>query len=233
MCGLLEADHRISVIGFNEDNPKPIYKVDYQSLGSNHSKLKMIGTSTKLALGSKNMGTMATTLRLIGKGNRKELQEHNLKLVLKKIGPDIVHVPMALPFTLGLEPYLPNKHFKVVLSQRGYHTNVRPFVDATNYKYLQHCYPKLDGLHSVSKAISEKGKKIGQPHTQLDKVVYTGLEMQKLEYKPKNKKGNPLSLLSVGRPHWIKDYPTALKSLCFIEKNEYRFSVYHCRRTRQ
>ena len=76
---------------------------------------------------------------------------------------------------------MPNKNFKVVLSQRGYHTNVRPFIDADNGNYLQKWYPKLDGLHSVSKAISKMGKKIGQPHTQIDQVVYTGLALDEFD----------------------------------------------------
>ncbi|WP_240607671.1 glycosyltransferase family 4 protein [Marixanthomonas spongiae] len=216
--GLIAHGHRISIIGFNEHNPNPVPNVTYQALGSNASKLKLVLTSIQLALRSKNIGTIATTFKLIINGNREHLQQQNLRLALKKLNPDVVHLqwPSLLSW---MEPYMPNDQFKVVLSQRGYHTNVRPFVDEGNFMYLQQWYPKLDGLHSVSKAISVVGKKIGQPHTQIDHVVYTGLPLDALAYKRKQSKGEPLQLLSVGRPHWKKDYPTALKA-CAELKNK-------------
>ena len=221
--GLVAHGHKVSIIGFNEQNPNPIPRITYQSLGSNASKIKLVLTSLQLTLGSKNMGAMATTPKLIGKGNRKKLQEQNLKLALKKLKPDIVHLqwPSLLPW---MEPYMPNKHFKVLLSQRGYHTNVRPFVDDDNGNYLQKWYPKLDGLHSVSKAISAVGKKIGQPHSKIDNVVYTGLPLYMLDYKSiHHKRDQPLKLLSVGRPHWIKDYSTALKACNLLKEKEIPF----------
>ena len=222
-AGLAAHGHNVSIIGFNEHNPNPIPKVTYQSLGSNRSKLKLLWTSLQLALGSKEAGTIAATVQLIGNGNRKKLHEHNLKLALKKLKPDLVHLqwPSLLSW---VEPYMPNPRFKVVLSQRGYHTNVRPFVDGGNYAYLHQWYPKLDGLHSVSKAISKVGKKIGQPHTQIDQVVYTGLALDELHYKPiPRKREHPLILLSIGRPNWIKDYPTALKACALLKERGINF----------
>ncbi len=221
--GLVSHGHNVSIIGFNEHNPNPISKVTYQSLGSNRSKFKLIWTSLQLALDTKKKGTIAATIKLIGKGNRKKLQEQNLSFFLKNLNPDVVHLqwPSLVPW---MEPYMPNKNFKVVLSQRGYHTNVRPFIDADNGNYLQKWYPKLDGLHSVSKAISKMGKKIGQPHTQIDQVVYTGLALDEFDYKPITQKWKqPLHLLSVGRPHWKKDYPTALKACALLKKRGVAF----------
>ena len=221
--GLIANGHQVTIIGFNENNPQPITTAHYQSLGSNSSKLRLLITSLQLAVASKKMKIIVTTCKYFLKGNRKQIQQQNLKLALKKLKPDIVHLqwPSLLPW---MEPYMPNKHFKVLLSQRGYHTNVRPFVDDDNGNYLQKWYLKLDGLHSVSKSISAVGKKIGQPHSKIDNVVYTGLPLYMLDYKfIPHKRDQPLKLLSVGRPHWIKDYPTALKACNLLKEKEIPF----------
>ena len=221
--GLIANGHQVTIIGFNESNPQPLRTAKYQSLGSNSSKLRLLITSLQLAVASKKMQIIVTTCRYILKGDRKQIQQQNLKLALKKLKPDVVHVQWPSLLT-WMEPYMPNKHFKVLLSQRGYHTNVRPFIDDDNGNYLQKWYPKLDGLHSVSKAISAVGKKIGQPHSKIDNVVYTGLPLDMLDYKPiSHKRGQPLKLLSVGRPHWIKDYPTALKACNLLKEKEIPF----------
>ena len=129
--GLIANGHQVTIIGFNENNPQPITTAHYQSLGSNSSKLRLLITSLQLAVASKKMKIIVTTCKYFLKGNRKQIQQQNLKLALKKLKPDIVHLqwPSLLPW---MEPYMPNKHFKVLLSQRGYHTNVRPFVDDDN-----------------------------------------------------------------------------------------------------
>lgn len=221
--GLVANGHRVIIIGFNEHNPNPINKVTYQSLGSNTSYLKLIASSLQLAIGSKKIRAIANALRLIMKGKRKNLQEQNLSLALKKLNPDVVHLQWSSLLS-WMEPYLPNHYFKVVLSQRGFLTNVRPFVDSANFQYLQKWYPKLDGLHSVSWAISQVGKKIGIPLTQIDQVVYTGFSLDKLDYNPMlPKREKPLKLLSVGRPHWIKDYPTALKTCAMLKDEDIEF----------
>lgn len=126
--GLVANGHRVIIIGFNEHNPNPINKVTYQSLGSNTSYLKLIASSLQLAIGSKKIRAIANALRLIMKGKRKNLQEQNLSLALKKLNPDVVHLQWSSLLS-WMEPYLPNHYFKVVLSQRGFLTNVRPFVD--------------------------------------------------------------------------------------------------------
>ena len=217
MQGLAKNGLQISVIGFNESDPKVVPGVDYVSLGSNQSKLRFIKTSLGLALKQGNPSLWIKTFSWLLSGRRKALQEQNLELVLKKLQPDIVHLqwPSLLPW---MEAYFKNPHFKIVLSQRGFHNNIRPFVDAANFKYLQHSYPQLDGLHSVSKAMKHTGEKIGIPFTQINQVVYTGLDLKHLEFKVKNSKNEILQLLSVGRPHWKKDYPTAIKACAYLKQ---------------
>lgn len=199
----LQKEHKVYVLGFNEYLKNPVEGVTYVKLGSNQNKFQLAQTSLKL-----QQFSLKTILQLL-KGDRKKLQEKNLHIQLKKIQPDIVHVqwPSILPW---LEPYFNNSEFKVVLSQRGFHTNVRPFVNQYNFNYLKKCYSKLDGIHSVSKAISQVGKDIGLPKTSIDRVVYTGLDLDNLQISEKYERNEILKLLSVGRPHWKKGYNYAL-----------------------
>ncbi|MBD0823873.1 glycosyltransferase [Aestuariibaculum marinum] len=216
MQGLVGQGHQVTVLGFQELNRYPIQGVVYQSLGSNQSKIKLMLTSLKIALKHGGIGTFFKTIVSIFKGNKRYLQAQNLEFVFKTIQPDVVHVqwPSLLPW---LEPHLENPDFKVVLSQRGFHINVRPFVDAENRVYLQHLYPKLDGLHSVSQAISQKGNNIGTPKNGVDTVVYTGIDLERVPYTARTKQEGVIQLLSVGRPHWIKDYPTAIKACAVLK----------------
>lgn len=222
MSGLVSHEQEVSVIGFNEENPKPIPGVNYQSLGSNQSKLSFIKTSLGLAFQSGQIKRIFKALNYILKGKRRALQEQNLDIVLKQIKPDILHVqwPSLLPW---MEPYFKNTNFKIVLSQRGFHTNVRPFIDEDNFEYLQKCYPQLDGLHSVSQAISQVGQKIAVPQTEIDQVVYTGLDLEKINYQSREKSNKVLELLSVGRPHWKKDYSTAIKACAYLKQEDIDF----------
>jgi colanic acid/amylovoran biosynthesis glycosyltransferase len=157
------------------------------------------------------------------KGERKKLQEKNLELQLNKIKPNIIHVqwPSVLPW---VEPYFNNSEMKVVLSQRGFHTNVRPFVKQDNFNYLEQCYPQLDGLHSVSRAISEVGKNIGEPKTRIDQVVYTGLDLSHFEKIEELKEKNELlNIISVGRPHWKKGYSYAIRAMQILKTKGVNF----------
>lgn len=220
--GLVNNGVEVSVIGFNEENPQPIPGVNYQSLGSNQSKLRFIKTSLSLAFQSKSLAKVLTAFQLILKGKRSALQAQNLDLVLKHIKPDVVHVqwPSLLPW---LEKYFQNPNFKVVLSQRGFQTNIKPFIDQSNFKYLQKYYPQIDGLHSVSKAISEVGQQIAVPKTKIDQVVYTGLNLDKFDFKLSISSSKPLRLISIGRSHWKKDYPTAIKACKILKDNHIDF----------
>lgn len=222
MQGLIAHGHRVTVIGFNEYNSNPVSGVVYQSLGSNQSKQKLLITSFKLVLKYGSWPQVLKVIKAAFKGHRKDIQQQNLFLVFKAIKPDVVHVqwPSLLPW---MAPYLSNSNFKIVLSQRGFHVNVRPFVNAKNYAYLQRIYPKLDGLHSVSQAISKVGKTIGIPETGIDHVVYTGCNLENIPFKLKDNKQSPLLLLSVGRAHWIKDYPTAIRACIFLKAKQINF----------
>ncbi|HIB37502.1 glycosyltransferase family 4 protein [Mesonia sp.] len=212
----LTKDHQVFVIGFNENLKNQVERVRYVKLGSNQHKLSFIKTSVNA------QGLSLTLLKNLIKGKRKKIQKKNLDKVLNDIQPDVIHAqwPSVLSW---LEPYLQNQKYPVILSQRGYHTNVRPFVKKENYQYLQNLYPQLSGLHSVSQAIAKAGQKIGMPKTRIDKVVYTGLNLDDFTFDKNFKKQSKIEIISVGRPHWKKGYSYAIRACDILNKQNLDF----------
>lgn len=212
----LQKRHQVFILGFNEKIDDRVKGVSYVKIGSNQSSLNLVKTSIL------QQGLRLSVLKTIIKTNRKQLQEKNFKIILDKIQPDIIHAQWNSVLT-WLEPYLENKQYPVVLSQRGYHTNIRPFIQPKNLDYLSAIYSNLGGLHSVSEAISKKGKAIGIPFTKIDKIVYTGLEIDKFKFNKHYSQKKQLEILSVGRPHWVKGYSYALEAMKILKKQGFEF----------
>ena len=216
--GLEKKGMEVYVLGFNEKKNNPISKVKYQSLGSNQSKLKFIKTSLGLAIRWGLPKSFFQAILFLVQGNRKALQKQNLDLVLKNLQPDVVHLqwPTLLPW---LEPYFNNLNFKIILSQRGSQNNITPFVSKSFAKILSNYYHRLDGLHSVSKAISVRYQKIISIIDIPNHVIYSGTSISSLKMNQTLKhKSEKLQMISVGRSHWVKDYPTAIKACSYLKQ---------------
>lgn len=207
--GLIKANHEVFVLGFNEVNPNPIGGVNYVKLGNNQNKFSFLKTGLSWAMKS---NAWLKYLNYFLKSNKKYIQQLNLEKALHHIQPDMVHLQWVS--NIGLfEPFLEKKQYNFVLSQRGYQTNVRPFVNQENFEYLEKWLPKFKGFHSVSKAISKVGDKIYKHPQKIDQVVYTGLDFIKFQYQDAITKNQHLKIISVGRPHWKKGYDIAIRSL--------------------
>jgi len=218
----LSKNHTVYIIGFNEELSTKLKNVHYIGVGSNNNQLKFVKTTLQLGSKTGSFRLLLNTFKMLFKQQRKELQQQNLQLAISNIQPDIIHLqwPSVIPW---FEMILNEQKIPVVLSQRGYHSNVRPFVNSENFDYLQQWYPKLAGFHSVSKAISKKGDFIYCDSSKIDKVVYTGLDLDKISYSNSYKKENVLTMLSVGRAHWIKGYNYALKACKFLKEQGIKF----------
>lgn len=221
VTGLLE-NHDVSIIGFAENESSPLKNVTYRALGSADKPLRLFTLSIQFALKALlNLGKPALffkSLQLLASGKRKQLQQHNFDIAVAQIQPDIFHLqwPSLLPWC---ESLLPNPRTKVVLSQRGYQNNVRPFVTPENLSYLKSMYPKLDGFHSVSKSMSATGDSVFTATHKIDDVVYSGFNFAKLQFQEDYDTSTKLQLLSIGRPHWVKGYIYALQA-CQILKTK-------------
>ncbi|MGV6828234.1 MAG: glycosyltransferase family 4 protein, partial [Flavobacteriales bacterium] len=219
----LSEKHQVYIFGFNNTVKDKIPTVKYVGLGSSEHLINLVVQSKllalKLFLKTGNLLPFLKTIKNISTFNRKQLQQDNFNNALQLIKPDIVHVQWQ-SLVPWCENALENKKYNFVLSQRGYQSNVRPFVNQENFNYLQNWYPKFNGFHSVSKAISKQGDAIFNSDEKIDKVVYSGFNFSNLPFNKNYKKQETLQLLSVGRPHWVKGYSEALLACKLLkEKN--------------
>ena len=215
--------HKLYVLGFNENLSEPLANVNYVKLGSNTNKLSFILTTLQIALSSSSFKIVFKTLKLLTLFEKKKLQQQNFDLVIKKIRPDIIHAQWVSNIPL-LENILTYHTVPVVFSQRGFHINVRPFINNNNYKYLNQWFPLISGFHSVSKAISKKGDFIYSSPDKINHVVYTGLNINQIKYNTEYEKSPRVKIISVGRNHWIKGYEYALKSCSILKEQGIPFS---------
>jgi len=218
--GLVSKDVEVFVLGFNEGLKQPLKGVKYVALGSSANKLKFVSTSLSWGLRSRSL---LKTLKSLISGDKSQLKGQNLKAALHDIQPDVVHVQWVSHINL-FEDLLKSQTYKFVLSQRGFQTNVRPFVDKVNFNYLQIWLPQFSGFHSVSQAVSKEGDKIYNSPNKIDQVVYTGLDLSRFDFNSLVVKNEVLEIISVGRPHWKKGYDTALKAFALLKKKGLQFN---------
>lgn len=218
----LAVKHQVYILGFNEEMTEKIEGVEYKPLGNNQNKFRFGFTSLEYAIRTSSIKIFFSTIKSLIKGKRQQLQEQNLCFVLKQIEPDIIHLqwPSVISW---FEEVLEEQKIPVVLSQRGFHSNVRPFVDNANFEYLKKWYPKMAGFHSVSKAIAINGDKIWHSPYKINKVIYTGLDLREIPFSKEYTLSKPLKLISIGRGHWIKGYDYALRTCKLLEHERIPF----------
>ncbi|MBB6681133.1 glycosyltransferase [Aequorivita sp. 609] len=214
--------NEVYILGFNEELKQKVKGVHYMPLGSNQGKFRFVKTSLGYALKSGSIKKIASAIKNLFQGNKKQLQEQNLSFVLNTINPDIIHLqwPSVISW---FEETLQEQKTPLVLSQRGFHNNVRPFVVPENFNYLKHWYPKIAGFHSVSKDLVANGDKIWSSPSKLNHVVYTGLPLSEFLFSSQYERTQPLQLLSVGRTHWKKGYDYALQTCRILKEKHFPF----------
>jgi colanic acid/amylovoran biosynthesis glycosyltransferase len=217
--GLVKEGHDVFVLGFNEADSYPVDGVVYVKLGSNQDKFSFFGTGLKWGWTS---GLLFKQVLQLLKGRKQAVQQLNLTAALNKIEPDIVHVQWVSNIPI-FETYLLNSNYKFILSQRGFQTNVRPFINSKNFEYLQKWLPKFCGFHSVSEAIAAKGDDIYAHQDKIDHVVYTGLDMNKFTFNEESPSNDHLQIISIGRAHWVKGYDIAIRAVKYLKDQQIDF----------
>ncbi|ARN79298.1 colanic acid biosynthesis protein [Nonlabens spongiae] len=223
MQGLTRAGHQVYVLGFNLDNPAPMKGVHYISLGNNSSNFHFIRTSLKWGL---RFGEIVYALKNLFLVKKSKLRRLNLRAALKAIDPHIVHLQWISTIPL-FEDELVEGKYKFVISQRGYQTNVRPFVSESDFEYQAKWLPYFSGFHSVSKTMSSQGDKIFNTSSKVNQVAYTGLDLSQIEFSSNVVENSVLDIISIGRPHWKKGYVFAIRALHKIKMNgiEFKYTI--------
>jgi glycosyltransferase involved in cell wall biosynthesis len=152
------------------------------------------------------------------KGNKKIKQIKYYPVLYHK--PDIFHLQWAK----GIEDWLWVKEFgiKFVISLRGTHISISPIADDALCEKYKNNFHKVDGFHAVSKAILEQAKSYAA-NLKNAEVIYSGLDLEKLIYKPKASINSKLKVLSIGRSHWVKGYNYALDALAVLDGQKFQF----------
>lgn len=219
----LAKNHQVYIFGFNEELENKIEGIRYIALGSNQNKFRFLQTTLIRHLQS---GKIRELIKNLTSGDRKALQIQNLETAVHRIRPDVIHLQWTsvIPY---METILEEGKIPVILSQRGFHTNVKPFVEPENLIYLQKWYPRMAAFHSVSKAIQKNGDRIKNFPGKIDDVIYTGLDSEKLPFQKTYRHQKPVQLLSAGRSHWIKGYETSILACSFLKKKglDFRYTI--------
>lgn len=218
--------HIVYIVGFNNNLKQKVCGVRYMALGTQENPIGFIFHSVKIAFqtlfNSGNFNQLFQTIKFLFNKDAEQLKQENFNKSLQLIKPNILHIQW--PSLLGLcEAAIENPKIKTVLSQRGFQSNVRPFVDAENFEKLHVFFSKIDGFHSVSRTISNVGDKIFHSPNKIDKVVYSGFDFEKLPFNSNYKKSKTLKLLSVGRPHWVKGYEYSLRACAILKEKNIKF----------
>lgn len=231
-------EYDVYVMGFNEELNTRLPKVNYVPLGSNQNYSRLVFVSFKYAFQTKKLKRVCKVFTQLLLKKRKSLQEQNLDVALSQIKPDIIHLQWLSNINL-FQKYIASNSCKFILSQRGYHVNIRPFVNSDNFKYLEKWYPKIDGFHSVSNAMKLVSEKIYSSPNKIDQVIYSGFDLLTLPYNSNYKKNkNRLEILSVGRDNWIKGYVYAIEAMVILlsRKIDFHYTIVgvgkHCEELR-
>lgn len=163
----------------------------------------------------------AFLLRLKRPKEYKQLRSMRTKLNYESFAliwyrPDIVHVQWtkAAPHYQWVQDF----GIKLIVSFRGAQINYSPISNKELAERYRQIFPKCDGFHAVSHAISEVAAQYG---ASLDKckVVYSGFELSNFP-EPSEKRqapGDSLNIVSVGRAHWKKGYHYALDAIKLLK----------------
>ena len=216
----LANEHKVFVLGFNENTKTKIAGVHYIGLGSNTSTITFIIRS--LQLRGFNIVLQCKLFLQLFNREKNAIRNENIQMAINTIQPDILHFQWV-SLLVYLEFLKLPKHTKTILSQRGYQINVRPFINQDNKVFLNEVFSKLDGFHSVSNAIQKKSNEIYTSPLKIDRVVYSGFDEDLFRFKNTWNTNKKLQILSIGRNHWIKDYRTAINAMAILKKRDIQF----------
>lgn len=161
----------------------------------------------------------------------RAIREKNISWSMK-ITPILLYQPdvFHLQWAKAVEDWLFLKEkfgVKLVISLRGAHINYSPVGSPEVADIYKRSFPQYDIAHAVSHDIGRRARWYGMPQDRV-RVIRTGLSIPPVETEMLSPKGtgNPIKLISIGRPHWIKGYGYALEALAeFAKQNSFEYKI--------
>ena len=187
ILGLADAGHTILLFGSIQK------KISYQ-----HQNIQVVGYSGRW---SKFLQLIKYSVLLFFFKNSKKKRLDNLLKVQNrstyfdkmKYYPILYYQPeiFHLQWAKGIADWVWVKEFdmKLVVSLRGAHINYTPVSEPKYAEIYKKYFPLVDGFHAVSNAIAEEALKynISKEKT---RVVYSGLNLNKIEFRISKKQEN-------------------------------------------
>ena len=145
-----------------------------------------------------------------------------------KVLPVVIHLPDI--FHIQWAKSLPEWFFlkelfgvKIVLSLRGTQITSTPLSDKYFHRQYKKLFSKVDGLHAVSKSLSQLAKKYIDQKQKI-KIIYSAIHVfpNRSELKEIKKYENSFNFISVGRFHWMKGYQYTLSALQILLNENYK-----------
>jgi len=220
IVGLADAGHTILLFGSIQK------KISYQ-----HQNIQVIGYSGRW---SKFLQLIKYSVLLFFLKNSKKKRLDNLLKVQNRstyfdkmkyypilyYQPDIFHLQWAK----GIADWVWVKEFdmKLFVSLRGAHINYTPVSEPKYAEIYKKYFPLVDGFHAVSNAIAEEALKYNVSKEKT-RVVYSGLNLNKIEFRISRRQENEIQIISVGRSHWKKGYNYALDAMRILKEENIKF----------
>jgi len=138
---------------------------------------------------------------------------------------DIFHIQWAKTLVQYPE-FIEKLTCPIVLSLRGTHINVSPISDEGISLSYKKYFPRINGFHAVSQAITEEAEKYGADTNKIT-VINPAVDEKLLDYKAdkvNNLDSNILHIISIGRCHWIKGYTFVLDAISILRKEKVNFN---------
>ena len=122
----------------------------------------------------------------------------------------------------GLENLSIAMKCKSVISMRGFDISIYPLKHEKNYKRI---FSKMDYIHTISEDLVQRAYLLGLDKFKPYHLITPAIDIQKFKlnnnlkiHQPLNKE--KLSITTVGRLHWIKNYKDILKALQIFKKSQ-------------
>jgi colanic acid/amylovoran biosynthesis glycosyltransferase len=142
---------------------------------------------------------------------------------------DILHFPFA-NLAFGREHYAEILGARMSISFRGSDINVFPVYHSKTYSSI---WSFVDAVHCNSKELAEKLNEhkipLGIPISIIPAALRSELDaplqrvfVDELTFTDRN----PLIIVTIGRLHWVKDYPFALRVMSKLKKSGVKFRYY-------
>lgn len=140
----------------------------------------------------------------------------NWQLVpISKYQPDVIHLLNAQQID-QYQSLLSNSYVKLVVSFRGFETNVRPKTDPEWLDNLRTIYQQATALHFVSDFLKNEAIKMGAPK---EKCVVIRRSVDTYFFKPRERiNTSSMRFIAVGRLTWQKGYAVLLRAFSEIVK---------------